>query len=171
MKTCLDDRCTFTKTVNMHYKDIKEQTQQLLSSGQGVLCNVSCKNGTLHPKMAIWSAQMQRRFTEGKCQPSVSVCGWDALPRDVWPLLLLIEDVRRSFCICIWNISKHYSDSVYRHTKIRVLWAEIWGAPQRQKTNIYWAAISLTLTWYCWATRDGISISTSAQSDLRLIQG
>lgn len=55
MKTCLDDRSTFTKTVNMHHKDFKELTQQLLSSGQGVLCSVSCKNGALHPKMAIQS--------------------------------------------------------------------------------------------------------------------
>lgn len=92
MKTSLDDRSTFTITVAMHNKDIKEQTRQLLSSGQGVLCSVSCKNGALHPKMAIWSAQMEQRFTGGKCQPRVSVCSWNALLMDVWPFLLAMED-------------------------------------------------------------------------------
>lgn len=42
MKTCLDDCSTCTETVNMHYKDIKALTRQLLSSGQGFLVCVSC---------------------------------------------------------------------------------------------------------------------------------
>lgn len=169
MKTCLDDRSTFAKTVNMHYKDIKELTRQLLSSGQGVLSSVSCKNGTLHPKTAIWSAQMERRFTEGKCQPCVSVCGWDALLPDVWPLPLVMEDVllvKLSFAS-----PTLFLFSLVVHEKLRVSRAEIWVVPQRQKTNIYEVAISCALTWHGTGKRDGISNSTSAQSDLTLIQG
>lgn len=55
--------------------------------------------------------------------------------------------------------------------KLEFLQAEIWVVSQRQKTNIYRAAISPILTWHGRATRDDISISTSAQSGLTQNQG
>lgn len=61
--------------------------RQLLSSGQGVLQSISCKNGALQSKMAICNAKMERQFTEGKCQACVSVSEWEGLLLEVWPLL------------------------------------------------------------------------------------
>lgn len=114
MKTCLDDR---SASVNMHHKDFKEQTPQLLSSGQGVLCSVSCKNGALHPQTAVWSAETEHEFGRGKCQLRVSVCSRDALLMDVWPFPLLMEDVLLvKLPFASLNISRHYSLSVRRHT-------------------------------------------------------
>lgn len=55
--------------------------------------------------------------------------------------------------------------------KLEFLQAEIWVVSQRQKTNIYRAAISPILTWHGRATRDDISISTSAQSGPTQNQG
>lgn len=34
----------------MHQENIKGLTRPLLSSGQGVFCGLSCKNGALHPQ-------------------------------------------------------------------------------------------------------------------------
>lgn len=148
MKTCLDDRSAFTKTVNMHYKDIKELTWQLLLSGQGVLRSISCKNGTLHPKMAIWSAQMEQRFTEGKCQPCVSVCGWDALLLNVWPLLLVMEDVLLLSIILFFS-SVYNNIQNFAETE-REIERDIWASPQRQRANICQAA-SNDMAW--WSNR------------------
>lgn len=47
-KTCWD-HCS-SKTANMHQEDIKGLPRPLLSSGQGVFCCFSCKNGALHPQ-------------------------------------------------------------------------------------------------------------------------
>lgn len=128
MKTRLDDRSTFTKTVNMHYKDIKEQTRQLLSSGQGVLGGVSCKNGTLRLKMAIWNVVAASSLcTEGKCQPCVSVCGLRCFITGC--LTFTVRDGGCVSCvdfICILNLSKHCLYSPQWHTEIRVWWAFEW---------------------------------------------
>lgn len=92
MKTCLDDCSTFSKAVNMHYKDIKELTDNCFHLVKGSFTASRVKNGALRPKMVIWNAKTEQQFTEGKCQPCVSVCGWDALLLEVWPLQFVTED-------------------------------------------------------------------------------
>lgn len=69
-------------------------------------------------------------------------------------LTFTVSDGRRLFLIffsceafiCIPNISKHYSYSVYGALKLEACAPRFWVAPQRQEPNVYTAAISLALT-------------------------
>lgn len=79
----------FTKSVNMHYKFMKELTQKLLSSGQGVLSSLK-----MEYFIQTWEHEV-RRWNNSSLKENVSLVLllWLGFFIDGWLTFSVMEDV------------------------------------------------------------------------------